>query len=37
MATEQPALSFAGLLRQLRAGAKLTQDELAAAAVISPR
>ena len=37
MATGQPALSFAGLLRQLRAGAKLTQEELAAAAGVSPR
>jgi WD40 repeat protein/transcriptional regulator with XRE-family HTH domain len=37
MVTEQPALSFAGLLRQLRAGAKLTQEELAAAAGVSPR
>jgi WD40 repeat protein/transcriptional regulator with XRE-family HTH domain len=37
MVTEQPALSFAGLLRRLRAGAKLTQDELAAAAGVSPR
>src|SRR5215467_7667911 len=36
MATE-PALSFAGLLRQLRAGAKLTQEELAAAAGVSAR
>jgi transcriptional regulator with XRE-family HTH domain/DNA-binding beta-propeller fold protein YncE len=36
MVTE-PELSFAGLLRQLRAGAKLTQDELAAAARVSPR
>src|SRR5215475_12915293 len=36
MVTEQPALSFAGLLRQLRTGAKLTQEELAAAGV-SPR
>ena len=35
--TEQPALSFAGLLRQLRAEAKLTQEELAAAAGVSPR
>ncbi|HEY7430371.1 MAG TPA: PQQ-binding-like beta-propeller repeat protein [Streptosporangiaceae bacterium] len=35
--TEQSALSFAGLLRQLRAGAKLTQEELAAAAGVSPR
>ncbi len=33
MVTEQPALSFAGLLRQLRAEAKLTQEELAAAEV----
>jgi tetratricopeptide (TPR) repeat protein/transcriptional regulator with XRE-family HTH domain len=30
-------LSFAGLLRQLRAGAGLTQEELAAAAGVSPR
>jgi WD40 repeat protein/transcriptional regulator with XRE-family HTH domain len=37
MVTEQPELSFAGLLRQLRAGAKLTQEELAAAAGVSPR
>ncbi|HKA97408.1 MAG TPA: helix-turn-helix domain-containing protein, partial [Streptosporangiaceae bacterium] len=35
--TEQPALSFARLLRQLRAGTKLTQEELAAAAGVSPR
>ena len=34
---EQPALSFAGLLRQLRAGARLTQEELAEAAGLSPR
>jgi transcriptional regulator with XRE-family HTH domain len=34
---EQPALSFAGLLRQLRAEARLTQEELAAAAGLSPR
>ena len=34
---EQPGLSFAGLLRQLRAEAKLTQEELAEAASISPR
>jgi transcriptional regulator with XRE-family HTH domain len=34
---EQPELSFAGLLRQLRAGAKLTQEELAEAAGLSPR
>ena len=37
MVTEQPVLSFAGLLRQLRAEAKLTQEELAAAAGVSPR
>jgi predicted ATPase/DNA-binding CsgD family transcriptional regulator len=37
MVAEQPALSFAGLLRQLRTGAKLTQEELAAAAGVSPR
>src|SRR5215471_9985468 len=37
MVAEQPALPFAGLLRQLRAGAKLTQEELAAAAGVSPR
>ncbi len=35
--TEQPALEFGGLLRQLRAGAKLTQEELAEAASLSPR
>ena len=35
--TEPPPLSFAGLLRQLRAEAKLTQEELAAAAGVSPR
>ena len=33
---EQPALEFAGLLRQLRTGARLTQEELAAAAGLSP-
>ena len=33
----QPELSFAGLLRQLRAEARLTQEELAAAATVSPR
>src|SRR5690242_21936936 len=33
----QPALGFAGLLRQLRAGAGLTQEELAEAAGVSPR
>ena len=37
MVAEQPALSFAGLLRQLRAEAKLTQEELAQAAGVSPR
>src|SRR5690242_4946346 len=37
MVTGQPALSFAGLLRQLRSGAKLTQEELATAAGVSPR
>jgi len=35
--TERPALEFGGLLRQLRAGAKLTQEELAEAASLSPR
>src|SRR5215472_15104854 len=34
---EQPALEFAGLLRQLRAAAGLTQEELAQAAGLSPR
>jgi tetratricopeptide (TPR) repeat protein/transcriptional regulator with XRE-family HTH domain len=34
---EQPGLEFAGLLRQLRAEAKLTQEELAEAAGVSPR
>jgi WD40 repeat protein/transcriptional regulator with XRE-family HTH domain len=34
---EQPALGFAGLLRQLRAEARLTQEELAEAATVSPR
>jgi len=33
----EPELSFAGLLRQLRAEAKLTQEELAQAAGVSPR
>jgi WD40 repeat protein/transcriptional regulator with XRE-family HTH domain len=37
MVTEQPVLSFAGLLRQLRAEARLTQEELAAAAGVSTR
>jgi tetratricopeptide (TPR) repeat protein/transcriptional regulator with XRE-family HTH domain len=35
--TEQPEPSFAELLRQLRAEAKLTQEELAEAAGLSPR
>ena len=34
---EQPGLSFAALLRQLRAKALLTQEELAEAAGVSPR
>ena len=39
---EQPALNFAGLLRQLRAEARLTQEQLtqeqlAEAASLSPR
>ena len=34
---EEPGLGFAGLLRQLRAGAGLTQEELAEAAGLSPR
>jgi transcriptional regulator with XRE-family HTH domain len=34
---EQSSLSFAGLLRQLRTEAKLTQEELAEAAGLSPR
>jgi len=34
---EQPEVSFAGLLRQLRAEARLTQEELAEAAGLSPR
>jgi tetratricopeptide (TPR) repeat protein len=34
---EQSVPGFAGVLRQLRAGAKLTQEELAAAASLSPR
>ena len=34
---EQPELGFAGLLRQLRAKAQLTQEELAEAAGLSPR
>jgi transcriptional regulator with XRE-family HTH domain len=35
--SEQPSLSFAGLLRQLRGEVKLTQEELAEAAGLSPR
>jgi glyoxylase-like metal-dependent hydrolase (beta-lactamase superfamily II) len=34
---EQPGLGFAGLLRELRARAQLTQEELAEAARLSPR
>jgi predicted ATPase/class 3 adenylate cyclase len=37
MLVAEPALSFAGLLRQLRAQAGLTQEELAEAAALSPR
>jgi WD40 repeat protein/transcriptional regulator with XRE-family HTH domain len=37
MVAGQLALSFAGLLQRLRAGAKLTQEELAAAAGVSAR
>jgi transcriptional regulator with XRE-family HTH domain len=33
----EPGLSFAGLLRQLRGEARLTQEELAEAAGVSPR
>jgi tetratricopeptide (TPR) repeat protein/transcriptional regulator with XRE-family HTH domain len=36
-AVAEPALSFAGLLRQFRAEARLTQEELAEAAGLSPR
>jgi transcriptional regulator with XRE-family HTH domain len=35
--SEEPAIEYAGLLRQLRAEAGLTQEELAAAARVSPR
>src|SRR6202020_1114330 len=35
--SEQPAIQYAELLRQLRAEQGLTQEELAAAAGISPR
>jgi DNA-binding XRE family transcriptional regulator len=34
---EQPVLGFAGLLRQLRVEARLTQEEPAEAAGLSPR
>jgi tetratricopeptide (TPR) repeat protein/transcriptional regulator with XRE-family HTH domain len=37
VAVSEPGLSFAGLLRQLRAAAGLTQEELAEAAGLSPR
>ena len=37
MMAEQATLGFAGLLRQLRAEAQLTQQELAKAAGLSPR
>ena len=36
-AVTEPALSFAGLLRQFRSEARLTQEELAEAAGLSPR
>jgi transcriptional regulator with XRE-family HTH domain len=36
-AAAEPALSFAGLLRQFRTEARLTQEELAEAAALSPR
>src|SRR5437773_9271596 len=36
-AVAEPGLTFAGLLRQLRAEARLTQEELAEAASVSPR
>ena len=36
-AVAEPALSFAGLLRRFRAEARLTQEELAEAAGLSPR
>ena len=34
---EEPALGFGGLLRRLRTGAGLTQEELAEVASLSPR
>src|SRR5437667_11309065 len=36
-AVTEPLLSFAGLLRQFRTEARLTQEELAEAAGVSPR
>jgi helix-turn-helix protein len=33
---DEPALTFAGLLRRLRAETRLTQEELAEAAGVSP-
>src|ERR1700727_1419069 len=36
-AVPEPALSFAGLLRRLRTEARLTQEELAGEAGLSPR
>jgi transcriptional regulator with XRE-family HTH domain len=36
-AVTEPLLSFAGLLRQFRTEARLTQEELAEAAGLSPR
>ena len=35
--TQERALEFAGLLRELRTEARLTQEELAEAAGLSPR
>jgi predicted ATPase/DNA-binding XRE family transcriptional regulator len=35
--TDQPALDFGGLLRELRAAARMTQEELAEASRLSPR
>ena len=34
---DEPALTFVGLLRRLRAETRLTQEELAEAAGVSPR
>jgi DNA-binding XRE family transcriptional regulator len=36
-AVAEPPVTFAGLLRELRTGARLTQEELAEAAGLSPR